>query len=287
MSRNSRDQRGQFNTMVRYDGSGRIIPGGNILKKGKKPQEGNWQAKEAYECCNSVTPQPDNHFRMTVSIEEEPLSFSIPLIAFETYDFIINWGDGTEESISGVVVPRGIEQVIVHNYADLGYYQISISGIFPGFTYSGIRTIDNSPEKIVSLDNWGNIAWKSTTGMFANTNNMVYNATDIPDLSNVTDASSMFSYSRLFNGDLSGWDVSNVTDMENMFFNATSFNSDISSWNVSNVTNMISMFEVIEASVFNQDLGGWNVDNVVSCDRFSENAINFTEPKPNFTNCTP
>ena len=52
MSRSSRDQRGQFNTMVRYDGRGRIIPGGNILKKGKKPQEGNWQAKEAYECCN-------------------------------------------------------------------------------------------------------------------------------------------------------------------------------------------------------------------------------------------
>jgi hypothetical protein len=56
MSRKSRDQRGQFKTMVRYDGRGRIIPGGNILKKGKKPQEGNWQAKEAYECCNSVTP---------------------------------------------------------------------------------------------------------------------------------------------------------------------------------------------------------------------------------------
>lgn len=52
MSRNSRDQRGQFKTMVRYDGRGRIIPGGNILKKGQKPQEGNWQAKEAYECCN-------------------------------------------------------------------------------------------------------------------------------------------------------------------------------------------------------------------------------------------
>jgi len=52
MSRKSRDQRGEFRTIVRYDGRGRIIPGGNILKKGQKPQEGNWQAKEAYECCN-------------------------------------------------------------------------------------------------------------------------------------------------------------------------------------------------------------------------------------------
>lgn len=53
MSRKSRDQRGQFRTMVRYDGRGRIIPGGNILKKGQKPQEGRWEAKEAYECCNA------------------------------------------------------------------------------------------------------------------------------------------------------------------------------------------------------------------------------------------
>jgi hypothetical protein len=56
MSRKSRDQRGQFRTMVRYDGRGRIIPGGNILKKGQKPQEGRWQAKEAYECCTAPAP---------------------------------------------------------------------------------------------------------------------------------------------------------------------------------------------------------------------------------------
>ena len=35
MGRSSRDQRGQFSTMVRYDGRGRIIPGSNILKKDK------------------------------------------------------------------------------------------------------------------------------------------------------------------------------------------------------------------------------------------------------------
>jgi len=54
MGRGSRDQRGQFSTMVRYDGRGRIIPGSNILKKGQKPQEGRWQKKDAYECCNST-----------------------------------------------------------------------------------------------------------------------------------------------------------------------------------------------------------------------------------------
>ena len=52
MGRSSRDQRGQFSTMVRVDGRGRIVPGSNILKKGQKPHEGRWQKKDAYECCN-------------------------------------------------------------------------------------------------------------------------------------------------------------------------------------------------------------------------------------------
>ena len=55
MGRSSRDQRGQFSTMVRVDGRGRIVPGSNILKKGQKPHEGKWQKKDAYECCNLTT----------------------------------------------------------------------------------------------------------------------------------------------------------------------------------------------------------------------------------------
>ena len=53
MGRSSRDQRGQFSTMVRVDGRGRIVPGSNILKKGQKPG--------AYECCNTpFLTQEDN-----------------------------------------------------------------------------------------------------------------------------------------------------------------------------------------------------------------------------------
>ena len=50
MSRNRKD----FKTYYRYDGSGRIIPGSNILKKGYAPEEGKWQQADAYECCNPL-----------------------------------------------------------------------------------------------------------------------------------------------------------------------------------------------------------------------------------------
>jgi hypothetical protein len=36
---------------VRYDGSGRVIPGSLILQR-SKPKVGNWEQIQAYECCD-------------------------------------------------------------------------------------------------------------------------------------------------------------------------------------------------------------------------------------------
>ena len=97
----------------------------------------------------------------------------------------------------------------------------------------------------------------------------------------ITDMNSLFSESQ-FNGDISKWDVSNVTDMSRMFRDSE-FNRDISNWDVSNVTDMNRMFQ---KSQFNGDISNWNVSNVVDCWAFSLDATAWTEPEPNFTNCT-
>jgi hypothetical protein len=39
---------------VRFDGSGRIVPGSLVLRR-NKPKVGKWQEVPAYECCNPTT----------------------------------------------------------------------------------------------------------------------------------------------------------------------------------------------------------------------------------------
>ncbi|MDB9782323.1 BspA family leucine-rich repeat surface protein [Winogradskyella sp.] len=105
------------------------------------------------------------------------------------------------------------------------------------------------------------------------------------DVSNVTSMGSMFSRAFSFNQDLSAWDVSNVTSMGSMFRLAHYFNRPIGNWDVSNVTDMTTMFK--DADYFNQDLSSWDVDEVTYCGDFNDNTPQWTQPKPNFTNCIP
>jgi hypothetical protein len=51
MSYNRKD----LKAWVRYDGSGRVIPGSLILRK-KKPRVGNWTQLQGYECCDPDYP---------------------------------------------------------------------------------------------------------------------------------------------------------------------------------------------------------------------------------------
>ncbi len=52
MSNSTSDKR--LRAFVRYDGSGRIVPGSLILRR-KMPKVGKWKEIAAYECCNPTT----------------------------------------------------------------------------------------------------------------------------------------------------------------------------------------------------------------------------------------
>lgn len=113
-------------------------------------------------------------------------------------------------------------------------------------------------DRLTQVEQWGTTAWTSMQNAFRGCTNLQITATDVPNLSGVTDMSSMFESCRSLNSpsNMGTWNTATVTNMTFMFYDATVFNQDIGAWNTSSVTNMNTMFS--EALAFNQDIGSWN-----------------------------
>nr|WKN36155.1 BspA family leucine-rich repeat surface protein [Tunicatimonas sp. TK19036] len=187
-------------------------------------------------------------FITTWQVAGSDLQVKIPTTG-EGYNYSVDWGDGH--------VATHISGDTAHTYSSAGTYTISISGDFPRIYFD----FDNSiRSKILSVEQWGDIKWASMEKAFYGCSRLTIPATDVPDLSNVTDMSYMFGWADALNQNIGYWDVSNVTNMSNMFNSASNFNQDLSQWDVSNVTNMSYMFKFSDA--FNQDIGDWDVSNV-------------------------
>ena len=168
--------------------------------------------------------------------------------------FTVDWGDGKISEYAAIATDRSL----VHLYDIPGTYTIRISGNFSGiYLHDQQGTADN----LQSIDQWGDIEWTTMAGAFYGADNMIYNATDVPDLSSVTDMSYMFFDTTGFSsGDLSGWNVSGVTDMGSMFA-FSGYTGDLSDWDVSSVTNISGMFSY---SGYTGDLSDWDVSSVTN-----------------------
>ena len=209
---------------------------------------------------------------------------------------IIIPGYGTNYSIHWEEVdhPENKDSAIGNNTTTLtfpnpGIYRVSITpgnGTFHRIEFS--NTGDTS--KILSIDQWGEIAWRSFAGAFKGCINLNSDAPDLPDLSNVSDMSEMFYNCIKLNGpsNIGQWDVSQVRDMRGMFRSEilfrnvydeflyySSFNQEILNWSVANVTNMSRMFS--GAGSFNQYIGNWNVSQVRNMEAMFFYAYSFNQ----------
>lgn len=214
---------------------------------------------------------PSAGFELTIGIDETILD----------YNFTIDWGDGTEESIVD------ISENITHTYDVAGPYSIAISGNFPAIRMGDDDVPEESAQALTGIVQWGTIAWESFERAFRDCVNLSeYNAQDTPNLSNVESMVRMFSGASSFNGAIGNWNTSNVNDMRQMFFNAESFNQDIGNWNTDKVTNMFGMFS--NAIAFNQDISfkegsdSWNTANVTNMGTMFSGASTFNQPIGNW-----
>ena len=200
-------------------------------------------------------------FITTWDVEAGDLQITIPTAAAATYNYDVDWGDG--ESDTGQTGDAS------HTYDSEGTYTVKITGMFPQIEFGN----NGDKDKILSVEQWGDIEWGSMRKAFQGATNLVINAADEPDLSNATSMLEMFSGATSVNNGLENWDVSTITSMFGLFDGATSFNGDISEWNVSAATDMIRMFA--GATAFNRDISEWVVENVNTMESMFDGATAF------------
>ena len=180
--------------------------------------------------------------------------------------YSVLWGDDSYDA--------GVRDSKLHTYADAGTYTVTVLG--EGLESISLFSDNANALQLESIEQWGGTEWTTMDDAFEGASNMVYRATNAPDLSKVTHTSGMFWGASSFDGDLSGWNVSNVTNMFGMFSGASSFNQTLNSWDVSSVTDMSYMF--FGASSFDQPLNSWDVSSVTDIYNMFERASSFNQP---------
>ena len=225
--------------------------------------------------------QPAEAFVTTWEVAGPALSVTIPTAPQATYNFVIDWGDGTRETVTG------IDPNPTHTYAAPGTYTVSIQGSFPQIYLDASRHDPSrrgsrsNAQKLRTVEQWGAIAWHSMENAFAGARHLTVHADDVPDLSRVTSTRGMFLEATSFNAPIGDWDVSSVRDMSVMFAEAASFDQPIGGWDVSGVEDMSGLF--MNASLFNQHLNGWEVSNVRSMAAMFAGAADFNRDISDWT----
>lgn len=224
-----------------------------------------------------------------------------------TGSFTYSWTDLNTPSHTGSGNGLGVTQV---SFGTAGKYRLEISpaGTTP---FSRFEMNYGYPHymELTEISQWGDIAWSSMEHAFMGAQRIKVTATDIPDLSGVTNMGRMFSdcmilpaipniggwnvsqvtnMSGLFAGcfqlngiaGIAGWDVSKVKDMSAMFASNHLFNENISNWNVASVTDMSNTFA--DAQRFNQDISNWDVSSVIDMNNMFFVATAFNQPIGNW-----
>jgi hypothetical protein len=204
-------------------------------------------------------PPPPEPFTTTWKTDNAGTSnndqISLPLVNGGSYDFTVDWGDGTDDHITA-----WNDAAKTHTYPSAGTYTVKITGTFSRIFFNN----GGDRQKILSIENWGDLVWSSMNGAFRGCSNMVINASDLPNTGTVTNfrlawqnCSGLTSFPLL--------DVSSGTDFGQAWENCSGLTS-FPELNVSSGTNFstawqncsgLTSFPLLDVSSGTDFTGAW------------------------------
>ncbi len=222
----------------------------------------NWIITDGGKVC------PEDAF-ITSWLLEDNDRITIRTTSGYNYNYTIDWGDGTKDT--------NVTTDISHDYTTAGRYEVSITGEFPRFTLF-FRLGRTLRTKIQTIEQWGNIQWRSFRDSFNDCENLKLNADDTPDLSQVTELSRMFENCTNFEDlkdRMGSWDVSTIESIDSMFSGCSIFNEDIGAWTFTNLLTTEATFQ--KAVTFNQNISSWNMATVIDMENMFTGATTFNQ----------
>ncbi|MCX7768970.1 MAG: BspA family leucine-rich repeat surface protein, partial [Flavobacteriales bacterium] len=175
------------------------------------------------------------------------------------YNYHIYWFVESNPSICGFVCNVTNPNYVINVGQQNVIVQVQITGNFPRhyfYTYPAARR-----PLLLTVKQWGSLAWQNLTDAFAFAANLDVVATDVPNLTNCSSLLGMFCQcpSLIGNSSFNSWNTSNVTNMSFMFNDATSFNQAIGNWQLHPNVNLTNMLDNCGMSCANYSatLQGW------------------------------
>lgn len=206
---------------------------------------------------------------------------TLPLVIGGNYDFIVDWGDGTQSLINTWDSPQ-----TTHTYSNLNTnYIVDISGTIEGWSFQSNPT---SSRKLLNVLSWGQFKFGNTPGHFFNCAYLDLSiVVDYPDLTGQLTLNSSFlgcsTLTTINNGNL--WDTSSVVTFKNMFAKAINFNSNISSWDTSSAQTLSGMFQ--GCTQFNNGgnpiIDNWDTSSVLDMSYMFVGCVNYNQPIGSWT----
>ena len=284
----SKSSQGNLRAFVRYDGQNKVVPG-SIVIRGQVPS-GNW-SEITYDLSRPIA--NERPFILEYTITSPNTQISIPLggVTFSGYDFLCEWGDGTDTGQLINADGNQLEPQMIHTYTAPGVYSVTISGKFPYlYLYGGTNN-----ELLTDIKQWGTTKWESFAESFRGCTGLTtLSVTDVPNLSRLR-TSLGFSPDKQFYRTFrecsnlttvdftKNWNFLGVELFTGTFTDCTSVTDwkAIENWNMSTATKLAELFAVLSGtSTFDTQAASyvkdWNVSNVTDMSFLFYNAVNMT-----------
>lgn len=228
-----------------------------------------------------VTPVENPNFISVWRTTAPNETITLPLVSGFSYNFDVDWGDGTPTS----TVTAFDDGDITHSYDNAGDYTVTISGSAEAWRFQGTADSD----KIIEVQNFGDLGWKDLSGAFANCRELIsFSGGKTED---VTTMANMFNTAnKLASLDLSSFNTANVTTMNSMFqLTSVLTTLNLSNFNTINVTDMTRLFSGVGA--LSIDVSSFNTTNVTSMQQMfgytsATQILGFSSPSFDTSNVT-